>query len=486
MHTGKVLAFGGSGNDPAFFKEPHYAEVFDPASNRGPAVVEQELESDVFCAGHCFLPDGRLLVAGGTRKYDGNFPVAGLPPFRGAKESYLFDPKSERWTRAPDMGHGRWYPTLCQLADGRVVAVAGLAAYPPGWMLRAVEVFEPDLGWVPLRGASRWMPLYPRLHLLPDGQVFYSGSFNTHLIFPFFLGAFPTATLRTSPAGWKVIGRPLDAQREEGACVLLTLEPPKYHARVLMIGGGTRGGERTTNKVEMIDLSEAQPKWGYRRSMKYPRYYCYSSLLPDGKVLILGGHVGRHGMGKSPGVMPMPSVQRGAPRAIPHNPNAVMAAELYDPATDLWTELAPMTVERVYHSNAILLPDARVMMAGSNPMRTQNEKRIEIFEPPYLHSGPRPVIEKCPKQATYGGAFKIELDDAAAVDTVVLMRPSAQTHCLDPEVRRVVLHERERTPRSITVEAPPDPNIAPPGYYMVFALANGVPSKAPFVRVGQA
>src|SRR3990172_2335801 len=133
--------------------------------------------------GRASRPAGRLLAAGGTRRYDG-FLGLPVPPFRGLNQSYLFEPRTG-WSRAPDMRRGRWYPTLVALAAGRGLAVAGLTSHFPWAFLRRIEVFDPGTGWSKLRHASRWMPLYPRLHLLPDGRVFYSGSYNTHLTFPF-------------------------------------------------------------------------------------------------------------------------------------------------------------------------------------------------------------------------------------------------------------------------------------------------------------
>jgi hypothetical protein len=77
---------------------------------------------------------------------------------------------------------------------------------------------------------------------------------------------------------------------------------------------------------------------------------------------------------------------------LPHIDGAVLEPELYKPDEDKWYLMANMKVDRLYHSNAILLPDGRVMTAGSNPMRTMNELRIEIFHPPYLFKGERPQI----------------------------------------------------------------------------------------------
>ncbi len=178
LHTGKVLAFGGSGNDEQHLDDPHPAELFDPESGTV-ETLETDLAGDVFCAGHAFLSAGRLLVAGGTDSYDGDLslpPLPDLPLFGGLDQAYLFEPEAERWTRVDGMAAGRWYPTLVTMGDGSVVtAAAGLTKRFPWVTLRTLERSEPETDWTALDGAGRWLPLYPRLHLLPDGTVFVMG-----------------------------------------------------------------------------------------------------------------------------------------------------------------------------------------------------------------------------------------------------------------------------------------------------------------------
>jgi WD40 repeat protein len=238
LHTGKVLSFGGSCNNDELLKTPRPAELWDPETNEC-ELIEQDLAGDVFCVGHAFLPDGRLLIAGGTADYDKprhifkwNFS---FPPFSGLDHTYIFDPMTKRWTRGDNLAHARWYPTLVMLGDGRVIAVAGLTRRFPWAALRKIEIYSPGTGWQVLKGADRWMPLYPRLHLLPDGRIFYSGSYNTHYTFPFELKQFPTSILDPDTGKWDGLGLPNQSEREEGTTVLLPLHPPDYRPRVLLI-----------------------------------------------------------------------------------------------------------------------------------------------------------------------------------------------------------------------------------------------------------
>ena len=72
------------------------------------------------------------------------------------------------------MAHGRWYPTVTSLGDGRVMTFSGLNE--TGGTNTSVEIYTAGTGWSPEYPAGWTPPLYPRMHLLPDGRVFYSGS----------------------------------------------------------------------------------------------------------------------------------------------------------------------------------------------------------------------------------------------------------------------------------------------------------------------
>jgi hypothetical protein len=164
-------------------------------------------------------------------------------------------------------------------------------------------------------------------------------------------------------------------------------------------------------------------------------------------------------------------------------------ADLYSPSTNSFTTGAPNAFPRLYHSNSLLLPDATVLVAGSNPARGTYEQNSEIYSPPYLFNADgsqatRPTITSVtPATFTYGGAFQVQTADAASITSVVLMRPGAPTHSFDMEQRLVELSFTTGN-GVLNVTAPPNGNIAPPGYYMVFILnANGVPSLASFVQL---
>jgi hypothetical protein len=142
-----------------------------------------------------------------------------------------------------------------------------------------------------------------------------------------------------------------------------------------------------------------------------------------------------------------------------------------------------MTCDRLYHANAILLPDGRVAAVGSNPGRGQDELRIETYQPPYLFGGDRPEISECSGEATRGSEIRVRSPQAQEIDEVCLIRTSATTHCLDTDQRYVGLQFRAEADDVLWARLPEDPNITPPGYYMLFVLRRQVPSVGRFVRV---
>jgi hypothetical protein len=487
LHTGKVLSFGGSCNDERHLANPNPAEIFDPDDDGRVFEISQKIESDLFGAGLAFLSDGSILVCGGTHKYDGLLLGVPFPPFRGSERSYIFDPIDLKWKTVQNMRYGRWCPACITLANGSVVVMSGLTKHFPWAFLDKFEIYSKKNGWQKLLGGERWLPLFPRLHLLPSGDIFYTGSFNTHYKFPFHVRAFPSAIFSVENNTWSTIEPAGNPKREEGTSVLLPLLPPDYTARVLLIGGGNPYGVNTVNDVELVDFSDKPPRYKHLAPMSHARYSCYAVLLPDQNILVLGGRKGN----KPRDVYSVKAAERTSSEDqyyedeeeygdIPRDPSGVLEPELYNIKDNRWYPMAPMRVERIYRSNALLLPDGRVMTAGSNPGRRINELRIELFCPPYLYRGERPEISEYPPNISYGQEFMIETKDANDIIAVALMRPTATTHGTNSEQRYVGL-EFVRENSSLLARVPMNRNILPPGYYLLFILKNAdIPSKGKF------
>jgi hypothetical protein len=166
---------------------------------------------------------------------------------------------------------------------------------------------------------------------------------------------------------------------------------------------------------------------------------------------------------------------------------AALQAEIYHPASNTWTLAAKATVPRMYHSIAMLLPDGRVITAGSNPEAAApggGELRLELYHPPYLFRGPRPFIQSSPQQWQYGANIEIHTPQAEDIQWVHLIRPMATTHSWDSNQRLVDLPFKKHGLCHLEVCVPNEPNIAPPGWYMLFITdRDGIPSIAKWIRL---
>jgi hypothetical protein len=190
------------------------------------------------------------------------------------------------------------------------------------------------------------------------------------------------------------------------------------------------------------------------------------TLLPDGAVLATGGGPTTDALGVD---------------------NAVLATELWSPATETWTTLASMQRPRLYHSTALLLPDARVLVLGGGRFNggdaPTDQKSSETFSPPYLFKGTRPVITSAPATATYGSSMSVQTPDAASIGSISLIRIGSVTHSFNTSQYIVPLPFAAGA-GTLSVQTPANANLAPPGYYMLFILnTNGVPSVASIVQI---
>lgn len=419
LRTGKVLAFGK-------FGDPY---LYDPANGSFKALPAG---ANLFCSGHAFLPDGRLLVAGGH-----------ISDNHGIPDGHLFNPSTQAWSRTADMRAGRWYPTSTELADGGILTIAGKDQ-------NAIPAKVPEIwksgAWRALTGATISLPYYPRQFLAPNGKVFYAGELRT------------TKYLNTSGSGsWTTVGDRRFGVRDFGAAVMY------LPGKILYVGGG-----RTTATAETIDLNQAAPVWKWTGSMAYPRRHLNATMLPTGEVLVTSGTRGTS--------FDEPSL-------------AVHVAEIWNPATGTWRQVASNSVNRSYHSTSLLLPDGRVLHAGSGDATMTNgqpapaQKNAEYYSPPYLFLGARPTISSAPTPISYGTSFAVGTPNASSIAKVSLIALGSTTHAFDMGQRFMWL-TFSKTSSGLTVKAPTSRNAAPPGYYMLFILnSTGVPSKARIIQL---
>jgi hypothetical protein len=504
LHTGKVLFFAGSGNN-AFRFQPEFlgnearqiftSVVWDPNSNvlapgtfqHAPTLRRANASVvDFFCCGHTFLPDGRVLVAGGSGEYDkiiinDKMQDAGHG-FAGIRDALIFDPIGIAWTSVAPMAHGRWYPTLIRLGDNSVIAASGLDEQAQGLQNNTLERnLDPAVGgWAKTRDFN--LPLYPHLFQLRDGRVFYTGGkMDTEG------DSLPFVFDPINPTTSVVVGGLGDrGQCNQCASVIL---PPAQDQHIMILGGGPEDPEdpnaprgRATQRVAVIDFTQPVPDYQTKRNLNHERMHVNAVLLPDRTVIAVGGGVTREASAQSAVVDP----QGG---------REVFEAEIYDPGADTWTITAPATVARLYHSVALLLPDGRVVSAGGNPDKGSQtawlppdpleEERLEIFTPPYLfRKNTRPVIQDAPQDVHYGQAIVIRTQQAADILNASLIAPGLTTHSFNATQRLVDLPIVAAPPATLNATIPNDRTIAPPGWYMLFILdRDKVPSIARWVHL---
>jgi hypothetical protein len=280
-----------------------------------------------------------------------------------------------------------------------------------------------------------------------------------------------TLDLTTAPVtATGVPGLDDPVSRNQSASVVL---PPAQDQRFMVIGGGPGDASNATGSTSVVDMTEPDPRFRPGAPMSLPRMHLNAVLLPDRTVFVSGGALARE------------------ERVV-----ARLEGELYDPATDTWRITAAATVPRLYHSVALLLADGRVVAAGGNPPpfgdqvewepADENEElRLEVYSPPYLFAGPRPVISAVPTEWSHGQQVEVGTPQAGDVRWLSLVRPGATTHAFDNSQRLVDVPITEQGAGVVRATVPAEPTLAPPGWYMLFLVDTaGVPSVASWVHLG--
>jgi predicted small lipoprotein YifL len=428
LPDGSVLTWGNNGEkNPAGWTD---LALWDPG--RGRVSSLREGSTNFFCAGHALLPDGRLLVAGGH-----------LDIHDGTDEVVVFDPRARSWTKAGRMNEGRWYPSVTLLENGDALILGGMSR--AGAYNRLPQVWSSPDRLRDLTGAVRMYPNYPWAFVAPNGKVFLAGPNKQSR----WLDTDGTGTLTDAAShAWRDV-------REYGSVVMYD------EGRILVVGGG----DPPTETAEVIDLDDPEPRWRLTAPMSVPRRQLNATILADGTVLVTGGT-------KSPG----------------HSDPAgkVLEVERWDPETERWTTLAPMSQDRLYHSSAALLPDGRVLTGDGS------RQRGEIYSPPYLFApdgspAVRPRLGEAPARVGYGEEFFVASPDADRIERVHLIGLSSTTHAqnLQQRLNRLPFESAGGGEAGLRLRAPAGPRLAPPGHYLLFLLdGEDVPSVGRIVRLG--
>ncbi len=488
LPTKKIIVFSGDDNEIWKWWKGK-SSVWDPL----PPNKEEKSTSvrNLFCAGHCLLPDGRLLVAGGQSTVHNK--VTGILSFFGLVQIFtkgadhdinIFDPEENKWNPetvdskpVAKMPKARWYPTCITLPDGKALIVSGISSQAHYAFLKRLgcfafinedyEIFDPETNILsPPEPFLKGIRAYPFLQVLPGGTLLVHYG-NTTKLWNIDEKKFSSKEFTTELKGTRTYNG-------MGSCVLLPILSNDKTVQVLLVGGSTsltpNKETPATNQSEIFEFNPDTPNESKWRKTKHPtnipRFMSDSVLLPDGTVLVTNGA----GEGISD-----------------HNHCAIKVVELFDPKTETWKMVDTIRRDRLYHGTAILLPDGTVAVAGSTGHDwppSNNEKNLEIVTPPYLKNNPTRLTITCPASISYDSSFQITADNVDNIKNISLIRVSSTTHNNNMDQRCLFLDILEKSDNTIKLQSPKNGTWAPPGYYMLFAVdKKGIPSIGEFVKL---
>lgn len=465
----------------------------------GLATNEKQNDGALFGSIQSYLPDGRILVQGGT-DYSLDPGVDGSPfgisELGGLRSTRIFDPKTNSFRQTADTKYSRWYPTLVELGDGKQFVASGVRKLlkplylddpmHSGTNVVPSETYDPATGkWTDNGSAGeRDLPLYPRLHLLPDGKVFYNTAgqdFNPFGQSVGEMGWGVPAVYDPKSKAWTALSAPdgvggLTDFRGSTTSTMLPLRPDKdgnYTKAEFLTAGGVLGPSPGSyfavrdSRIRTVDTTKGDRVTDEKTGdLNQARWFSSMLLLPTGEVIAFSGADRDEVIG--PGV------------EFP-----IQQAELFDPKAKTWRAISSARQPRTYHNTAVMLPDASVLVGGHAPISTLyannttipggfaphdgRDPSFENFKPPYLFRGPQPVIKKVRSTINYGSTFGIRTDvPAEEIESVVLVRNAAITHLVDGGQRNVELPIRRNNGKLLLVGAPPKGDVAPPGPYLLY------------------
>jgi len=468
--TGKLLMWKGTveTNDGA-----HYWDPFTFESTALP--ITTPAESTLFCAGHNVLGDGRVVVIGGQCN---NCGLASERPI-GIRRTMVFDPDagSPAFTQRRDMARGRWYPTATILPDGKLLGISGWKkgnkpgeGPDPPVLADTSEVYSIYSGsWTNLSSAPKNdISIYPFIQVdpSPNGtRVLYLGpGANAHDDVPPYGTLQPAQRLKNLDAGTPTWEPDVGTYAVRGAAFA------RYNKdKVLKSGGIPSGGGSVTNEADVltINMSTGNITAALTDDMCAARSEHQLVVLADGTVLALAGA----------------SVERGGGDLCAEG---IYVTELWDPGTACWRQLAEMRprspkVPRMYHSTAVLLADASVLLAGGecklecpgNPAGDISCRSGDFFKPPYLFKSDnsligdadRPAITgNVPLSIVYGEGLSFDRttgNDATGISKVALVKPGSTTHSVNMAQQYIPLTFTDGSTLTVSAANMPNTRLAP-------------------------
>ena len=471
--SGKLVSFSSFAHD-RFGQESSnkvtLTSTWDPTTELVSQRKIEHTKHDMFCPGTAFDVNGRMVISGGEKD-----------SFRTS----IYNPMNDTWIAAGHMKKLRGYQGSTTTSDGQIFVIGGSWA-PDGTDVggRTGEIYDPETNkWTLLKGCPAdpiettedWEGKYRA-----DNHVWLQGWKNNTI---FHAGPAKQMNWITTnfPGAIEPAGRRA-GDRDAMAGVAAMYDAAE--GKILAAGGapqykykdedGTIMGSIASDHAYIITLGEVNKTVDVKAAgggeMHFKRIFHHAVILPNGDTFVVGGQIEGQGFTDT---------------------SAQMTPEIYSPVHDTWTPLANHSTVRTYHSFALLLRDATILVGGGGLCGecTVNHFDAQVYTPPYLLTpdgelAVRPAITDTSAESVFPGD-KLTIKTDSEVVSASLVRYGAATHSLNNDQRRIALKlEQFGEGFQYKTVLPADGGVAIPGYYMLFVInANGVPSHSKNVQV---
>ncbi len=452
LPDGRILTWSSTKEDSSNGSAEYtHASIFNPDDESFQTPVDNNRHNN-FCPGISLLEDGSIVVSGGGATVD---------------TTSRFDIATMSWVAEPDMIFPRWYPTNVTMPDNQVFSTFAKGAgesserftgsswvQTTGADMADLLAEQNAVNNAPFGNGSTDMQWYGFMHVAPNGKIAHTGPTETMHWFD------PQGNGGVENMGARLPG---DQARMFGSAIMYDI------GKILVSGGNDqRLSDPSSNRAISVDVNGAAPVATEISNMTSKRTFHDSVVLPDGKVLVIGGTEAAK---------------------LFSDEGSVFAPEIWDPATDTWTSMTSLWVPRNYHSTALLLKDGRVLSAGGgvcDPCDADHQDG-QIFSPPYLfdsngNPAARPSISSAPATTEAGEQLTVSASNGIA--KFAMIRLSGTTHSINTDQRYIPLVYSDNGGGNYSVDVHANPNVMIPGYYWLFAVdANGVPSVGHTIQV---
>lgn len=415
---------------------------FDPVTND--TIAAPGSNNTQGCVGPLLLGDGKVWFFGGTLQ-----EIYGP----GTRQTKSFEQSTGIWQIKNNMIDYRWYPTVSPLPDGRVLIVGGGGLNNP-IRVKTSEIYNTVTGISTavdtIAIGNEVSPIIPLL----TGKTLM-----THR---------PPQLFDPATNQWNLAADFVQSNRMSNG-------DHSDHELVLMPDGNVIAiGYKSFNANLGTFVERYNPvanTWSLKSSIAPIRSRAKAVLLPDKKILVAGGY------------------KEDAANNTPVNQwNYMKRADLYNVAADTWRQADEMNYFREYHAIATLVPDGRVIVVGGEgaPGNEPSQSIIEAYSPPYLYRGVRPEITNL-NNTTFarGNTMSFDVSKTDSVTSVQLMSTAVNTHFMNSSNNRFLELSFSQTNGTISTILPVDSILMPPGYYMLFAMVDDIPSIAKIVKINQ-